>query len=171
MKKCPETFLSQYQKIIIIKTFSNNDALVKFFSLLKLSLKKSTTPDAVEDSPILEDPQQLVVCGDIMEVGSFLVGEEEVRLPYGVQHRWVQVKGGIWVFTVRQPRVIPLLPQEDVHSVILRRWQAALHILQRSDSGYENACWWRNVNHWYQFLILHNLLFDKVNTGNFVFIF
>lgn len=94
---------------------------MQFFSLLKLSLKKSTTPDAVEDSPILEDPQQLVVCGDIMEVGSFLVGEEEVRLPYGVQHRWVQVKGGIWVFTVRQPRVIPLLPQEDVHSVILRR--------------------------------------------------
>lgn len=81
----------------------------------------NTSPDTVEDSPILEDPQQLVVRGDIMEVGSFLVGKEEVGLPYGVQHGRVQVEGGIWVFTIRQPRVIPLLPQEDVHSVILQR--------------------------------------------------
>ncbi|KAG7227656.1 hypothetical protein INR49_029417, partial [Caranx melampygus] len=51
-----------------------------------------------QDSPILKDPQQLVVCGDIMEVGSFLVGKEEVRLPYGVQHGRVQVEGGIRVF-------------------------------------------------------------------------
>lgn len=46
----------------------------------------SISPDAVQNSPILEDPQQLVVCGDIVEIGSFLVGEEEVRLPNGVQH-------------------------------------------------------------------------------------
>lgn len=52
-----------------------------------------TPPDAVEDRPILEDPQQLVVCGDVVKVGSFLVGEEEVGLPYGVQHGRVQVQG------------------------------------------------------------------------------
>lgn len=79
------------------------------------------SPDAVEHSPILEDPQQLVIRGDIMEVGSFLVGKEKVGLPYGVQHGRVQVEGGIGVFTVRQPRVVPLLPQENVHSVILQR--------------------------------------------------
>lgn len=77
------------------------------------------SPDAVENVPILEDPQQLVVRGDVVEVGSFLVGEEEVGLPYGVQHGRVQVQGRIRVFAVRQPRVIPLLPQEDVDSVIL----------------------------------------------------
>lgn len=80
----------------------------------------TVSPDAVEDRPVLEDPQQLVVCGDVVEVGSLLVGEEEVGLPYGVQHGRVQVKGGIWVFAIRQPGVIPLLPQEDVHSVILQ---------------------------------------------------
>lgn len=96
-------------------------------------------PDTVEDSPILEDPQQLVVCGDIVEVGSFLIGKEKVRLPNGVQHGRVQVERGIWIFTVCQPRVIPLLSQEDVHSVILQRRKAALNVLQRRDWGYENT--------------------------------
>lgn len=91
------------------------------------------SPDTVEDGSVLEDAQQLVVCGHVVEVGALLVGKEQVRFPYGVQHGWVQVERGIWVFTVRQPRVIPLLPQEDVHPVILRRPQAALHILRRSD--------------------------------------
>lgn len=105
--------------------------MIPFTSLILLLITSCPTPspDAVEDSPILEDPQQLVVCRDIMEVGSFLVGEEEVRLPYGVQHGRVQVEGGIWVFTVSQPRVIPLLPQEDIHSVILRRQQVALYFV------------------------------------------
>lgn len=94
-------------------------------------------PDAVEDSSVLEDAQQLVVCGDVVEVGSLLVGKEEVRLPYGVQHGRIQVERGIWVFTVRQPGVVPLLPQEDVHPVVLQRPQVDLHILL---FGYKNAC-------------------------------
>lgn len=54
-----------------------------------------------------------------MEMGPFLISEEQVRLPDGVQHRGVQVQGVIRVFVVRQPWVIPLLSQEDVHPVIL----------------------------------------------------
>lgn len=78
-----------------------------------------TSPDAVEDVSISGDPQQLVVCGNLVEVGSFLVSKEQVRLPDGVQHGGVQVQGIIRVFVVRQPWVIPLLSQEDVHPVIL----------------------------------------------------
>lgn len=33
-------------------------------------------PDTVEYIPILEDAQQLVVCGHLMEVGTFLIGKE-----------------------------------------------------------------------------------------------
>lgn len=76
-------------------------------------------PDTVQDGTIFEDPQELVVCGDIMKVGAFLVGEEQVRFPNRIQHGRVQVKRGVWVFAVCQPRVSPLLSQEDVHSVIL----------------------------------------------------
>lgn len=39
-------------------------------------------PDAVEDGAVLEDPQQLVIRGDVVEVGSLLIGEEQVWLPY-----------------------------------------------------------------------------------------
>lgn len=54
-----------------------------------------------------------------MEVGPFLISKEQVRFPDGVQHRGVQVQGVIRVLIVRQPWVIPLLSQEDVHPVIL----------------------------------------------------
>lgn len=54
-----------------------------------------------------------------MEMGPFLISEEQVRLPDGVQHRGVQVQRVIRIFIVCQPRVIPLLSQEDVHPVIL----------------------------------------------------
>lgn len=40
-----------------------------------------TLPDTVENSAVFEDPQKLVVCGDIMEVGPFLIGKEEIRFP------------------------------------------------------------------------------------------
>lgn len=113
------------------------------------------SPDTVEDSSILKDAQQLVVCGDIVEVGAFLIGKEKVRFPNRVQHGGVQVKRGIWIFTVRQPRVIPLLSQEDVHSVILQRRQAALHILQGRVWGSGNACWLKRIS-------FH--LFDEVNS-------
>lgn len=77
-------------------------------------------PDAVEDIPVPGDPQQLVVCGDLVEVGPLLVSKEQVRFPDGIQHRWVQVQRVIRVFVVGQPGVIPLLPQEDVDPIVLQ---------------------------------------------------
>lgn len=76
-------------------------------------------PDAIEDISVPGDPQQLVVGGDLVEVGPLLVGEEQVRFPDGIQHGWVQVQGVIWVFIVGQPGVVPLLPQEDVDPIVL----------------------------------------------------
>lgn len=55
-----------------------------------------------------------------MEVGPFLVGKEQVRFPDGVQHRGVEVQRVVGVLAVGQPRVVPLLSQEDVDSVVLR---------------------------------------------------
>lgn len=78
------------------------------------------SPNAVEDIPVPGDPQQFVVCGDLMEVGPLLIGKEQVRFPDGVQHGWVQVQRVIGVFIVGQPGVIPLLPQEDVDPVVLQ---------------------------------------------------
>lgn len=56
-----------------------------------------------------------------MEVGPLLVGEEQVRFPDGVQHGWVEIQRVVGVLAVGQPGVVPLLPQEDVHSVVLRK--------------------------------------------------
>lgn len=78
------------------------------------------SPDAVEDVPAAGDPEQLVVRGDLVEVGPLLVGEEQVWFPDGVQHGRVQVQGVVGVFVVGQPGVVPLLPQEDVDSVVLQ---------------------------------------------------
>lgn len=77
------------------------------------------SPDAVEDVPVLEDPQQLVVCGDLVEAGALLIGEEQVRFPDGVQHGRVQIERVVRVLLIRQTRVIPLLPEEDVQAVVL----------------------------------------------------
>lgn len=77
------------------------------------------SPDAVEHISVPGDPQQFVVCGDLVEVGPLLIGEEQVRFPDGIQHGWVQVQRVIWVFIVGQPGVIPLLPQEDVNPIVL----------------------------------------------------
>lgn len=78
-------------------------------------------PYAVEYVAVLGDAQQLVVSGDLMEIGTFLIGEKQVRLPDGVQHGRVQVQRVVRVLAVGQPRVVPLLPQEDVHSVVLQK--------------------------------------------------
>lgn len=67
-------------------------------------------PDAIQHISILENPQQLVVRGDLMKVGAFLIGEEQVWLPDGVQHGWIQIQGIIWILFISQPWIIPLLP-------------------------------------------------------------
>lgn len=82
------------------------------------------SPYAVEHVAVFGDAQQLVVGGDLVEVGPLLVGEEQVGLPDGVQHGRVEVERVVGVLAVGQPRVIPLLSQEDVHSVVLRGWEA-----------------------------------------------
>ena len=76
-------------------------------------------PYTVEHVAILGNPQQLIVRGDLVEVGALLIGEEQIRLPDGIQHRGIQVQGIIGVLAVGQPRIVPLLPQEDVHPVVL----------------------------------------------------
>lgn len=68
------------------------------------------SPDAVQDAAILENPQQLVVCGDLVEIGPLFVGKEEVGFPDGVQHGRIQIQGVVGVFAVSQARVIPFLP-------------------------------------------------------------
>lgn len=78
------------------------------------------SPYAVEHVAVFRDAEQLVVGGDLVEVGPFFVGKEQVRFPDGVQHGGVEVQRVIGVLAVGQPGVIPLLPQEDVHSVVLR---------------------------------------------------
>lgn len=94
-------------------------------------LGRVSSPDAVEDVAVPGDPQQLVVRGDLMEVGPFLVSKEQVRLPDGVQHGGVQVQGVVGVLVVGQPGVVPLLPQEDVHPVILHTDTAGLRAASR----------------------------------------
>ena len=48
-------------------------------------------PDTVQDITIFRDTQEFVICCDLVEVSSFLIGKEQIWLPDGVQHRWVQV--------------------------------------------------------------------------------
>lgn len=78
------------------------------------------SPDGVQNVAVLEDPQELVVRGDFVEVGSLLVGEEQVRFPDGVQHGRVQVQGVVRILGIGQPGVVPLLTEEDVDAVILQ---------------------------------------------------
>lgn len=82
-------------------------------------IKRQILPDAVQNGSVLKDPQELVVGGDVVEVGAFFVGEEQVGFPDGVQHGRVQIQRGVRILAVRQPRVVPLLPQEDVDPVVL----------------------------------------------------
>lgn len=77
------------------------------------------SPYAVEHISIFRNAQQLVVGGDLMEVGPLLIGEEQIRFPNGVQHGRVEVQRVVRVLAVGKPGVVPLLPQEDVDSVVL----------------------------------------------------
>lgn len=43
-------------------------------------------PDAVQHIPVLEDAQKFVVCCDLVEIGSLLIGKEQIWLPDGVKH-------------------------------------------------------------------------------------
>lgn len=56
-----------------------------------------------------------------MEVGALLVGEEQVGLPEAFEHLGVHgQRVGLEVLRQPEPRVVPALPQEDVHAVVLQ---------------------------------------------------
>ncbi len=93
--------------------------MTRLFSQLEVS-HFLYLPYAVEHVAVFRDAKQLVVGGDLVEVGPLLVGKEQIRFPDGVQHRRVEVQRVVGVLAVGQPRVVPLLSQEDVHSVVLR---------------------------------------------------
>lgn len=80
---------------------------------------EGAAPDAVEHVAVAGDSQQFVVRRDLVEMCPLLVGKEQVGLPDGVQHGRVQVQGVVGILIVGQPGVVPLLPQEDVHPIIL----------------------------------------------------
>lgn len=67
----------------------SNYLLCNSLEIVHETLGGDIAPDAVQNISILENPQQFVVRGDLVKVGSFLIGEEQVWLPDGVQHRWV----------------------------------------------------------------------------------
>lgn len=90
------------------------------FSFFTKTNKKKRSPDAVQDISILEYPKQFVVCCNLVEVGSFFIGKEQVRFPNGVQHRGIQVQRVIWIFLICQSRVIPLLSQKHIEPVVLQ---------------------------------------------------
>lgn len=55
-----------------------------------------------------------------MKVCSLLICKEQVWFPNRVQHGRIQVQRVVRILLVRQPRVIPLLSQENVESIILK---------------------------------------------------
>lgn len=96
-----------------------------------IRLYTALSPYTVQNIPVFGDPQQLVVSGNLMEISSLFIGKEQIGFPNGVQHGRIKVKGVIGIFAVGQPRVVPLLSQENVHSVILQRTKTAMSTDQR----------------------------------------
>lgn len=92
--------------------------MFRFHEGCKTSLL-SHLPDRVQHISVLEYPEQLVVCGDLVKMSPFLISKEQIGFPNGVQHGGVQVQGVIWVLRVGEPGIVPLLTEEDVHAVIL----------------------------------------------------
>lgn len=77
-------------------------------------------PHADEHVPVAEDEQQDVLLCHVMKVGVLLVGKEQIRLPQALEHFGVhRQRVGLEVCRQAQPRVVPALPQENVHTVIL----------------------------------------------------
>lgn len=86
-----------------------------------------------------------------MEIRPLLVGKEKVRLPNRIQHGGVQIQGRVRKLTVSEPRVIPVLTQEDVNSVVLQmKWQ------------WEHFSWTVMSSYWWWLALLNNCwLFSK----------
>lgn len=82
-----------------------------------------TLPDWVQNIPILKYSQQLVISCDFVKVGSLLIGKKQIWFPYGVQHGRVQVQRVVWVFSVGESGIVPLLTKEDVHAIVLLKWE------------------------------------------------
>lgn len=93
---------------------------IQWYSWLTTIGRPQHLPYGVQNISILKYPQQFIVCSDFMEVGSFLIGKEQIWFPYRVQHRGVQVQRVIRVLRISQPGIVPLLTEEDVDTVVLR---------------------------------------------------
>lgn len=78
------------------------------------------SPDTVEDISVLKYPKQFVVRCNLVEVCSLFICEEQVGFPNGVQHGRVQVQRVVWILLIGQPRVVPLLSQENIEPVVLQ---------------------------------------------------
>lgn len=82
--------------------------------------EETASPHANEHVAVAEDEQQDVLLCHVVEVGVFLVGEEQVGLPQALEHFGVHRQSvGLEVCRQAQPGVVPALPQENVHAVIL----------------------------------------------------
>lgn len=83
-------------------------------------MEKSQLPHADEHVPVAEDEKQDVLLRHVVEVGVLLVGEEQIRLPQALEHFGIhRQRVRLEVCRQAQPRVVPALPQENVHAVVL----------------------------------------------------
>ncbi len=84
------------------------------------------TPQNIKDLPSWVDPDEHVGHGDELEVGLLGVGEEDLRLPDGLDQVWVcQVQWALDVW-VREAGVRPLLAQVGVRHVVLYKHKACM---------------------------------------------
>lgn len=93
---------------------------------------KGSLPDTVKHFAIFWNPKQFVVSGNIVEIGTLLIGKEQIWFPNGIQHRWIQVQGIIRVLAICQTWIIPLLSQKNVHSVILQKCHGKVLLITHS---------------------------------------
>lgn len=80
----------------------------------------SPVPHTDQNISVPEDEEENVVLGHIVEVGVFLIGEEEVRFPQTLEH--LRVHSQRVTFKVggkSKARVVPPLTKEYVYSVVL----------------------------------------------------
>lgn len=64
-------------RLIKIRLIGNHFPVHPVHPLLSPFVEASShAPDAIQNAAILKNPQQLVICGDLVEIGSFLICEE-----------------------------------------------------------------------------------------------
>lgn len=79
-----------------------------------------SSPEAVQNVPVRENPQHDVVCGGVVDEGPLGMDEEHVRNPYFLHQ--APVEGHAFVSGARegQPLILPVVPQIQSHGEVLR---------------------------------------------------